>query len=223
MRILKAFTFVAVAGALVAGQRRPSCLRRPAPRGSRGQRLLLELCRAADRRVHGAVLHAVPDPDVADECSAAAPGGTSTWGPTADIFCVDLYNNISIGDQYRANFTTSPIPRPSGSRRGLAHQQYLEAAYSPRDRERRQQEPVHGRHLEHHDGQPGHVCGHRRHPVGGRDAVANYTSVNAADWVVVTDINAPGATPAASRSSSRTSSRPNPQRCCSWALACWRR
>ena len=195
MRILKAFTFVAVAGALVAGAAQAQL---PTATGS-----------AWLTGVNGSYWNYVAPPigeytapyfmrfqipTLPTNQMLLPPAGTSTWGPTTDIFCVDLYNNIGIGDQYRANFTNLTNTAAIGvATRLRTLTQYLEAAYLAEKIELGANKNLYtGAIWNIMTGNPVTYAVSGDIQLVVADAVANYGSVVASQWVVVTDVNAAG-------------------------------
>ena len=99
MRILKALALVAVAGALASGAAQAQT--------ATGSAWLTGVNGSYWNYVSPAIgewtspyFMRFKIPTLPTNASLLPPAGTSTWGPTVDIFCVDLYNNLGVGDQY---------------------------------------------------------------------------------------------------------------------------
>ena len=192
MRVLKALTLVAVAGALAAGAAQAQTATGSAwLTGVNGSNW--NYVAPAIHEYTAPYFMRFKIPTLPTNASLLPPAGTSTWGPTVDIFCVDLYNNIGIGDQYAANFTNLSGPGVGVATRARTLTQYLEAAYLAQKIELGANKNLYtGAIWNIMSGSPVtySVAGDIQLVVA--DAVANYGSVNANQWVVVTDVNAAG-------------------------------
>ena len=127
------------------------------------------------------------------------PAGSSTFGPTEDIFCVDFIHYANTGT-YNANFTNlgdANINSLLGvtTRSGHSLAQYLEAAFLAQQYSNNKSEAgdINGAIWQIMNGEPLYRWnGSAWDPSGIKKwigfAQEGYSTVNAANWVVVTDV-----------------------------------
>jgi hypothetical protein len=129
------------------------------------------------------------------------PHGTTAFGPTVDIFCIDYLHNAKTGSSgYSAYYTKLDGTMPLTKTRSSALASYLKAAwlsakmdaltFSATDKATRLD--IHGAIWKVMAGEPVSVLHGSVYDATGIDnwlaqANSNYTTVNGAEWTVITD------------------------------------
>ena len=136
------------------------------------------------------------------------PAGINSFGPTVDIYCVDFFNSAILGTSnvYYTNLGSDAADIGITTRSGATLTKYLEAAYLATQlsvyTDATNQGNINGAIWQIMTG-TAPVYRHNGTKYGNSgiaswvaNAAANYSSVNAYNWAVVTDVNAAGYTDA---------------------------